>query len=60
MRVLTVPDAATTIINGSMPTSFDDGHTPRFWVLEFIIKVSLTVIDGEGLVVHHATNFSVL
>eukprot|EP00775_Hariotina_reticulata_P007230 gene7230-7443_t len=40
MRVLTVPGAATTIINGSMPSSFDDGHMPRFWVLEFIIKES--------------------
>lgn len=39
MRVLTVPDRGTTIINGSLPSGFDEGHNPRFWVLEFIAKV---------------------
>lgn len=40
MRVLTVPDASTTIINGALPSGFDEGHNPRFWVLEFIAKVN--------------------
>jgi hypothetical protein len=39
MRVLTVPGRATTIINGALPSGFEEGHQPRFWVLEFIIKV---------------------
>lgn len=39
MRVLTVPRLATAIINGSLPSGFEDGHQPRFWVLEFILKV---------------------
>jgi hypothetical protein len=39
MRVLTVPGCGTTIINGSLPSGFDEGHNPRFWVLEFIAKV---------------------
>jgi hypothetical protein len=39
MRVLTVPGRATTIINGALPSGFEDSHQPRFWVLEFIIKV---------------------
>lgn len=40
MRVLTVPHVATTIINGALPSGFEEGHNPRFWVLEFIVKVS--------------------
>jgi hypothetical protein len=39
MRVLSVPGCATTIINGALPSGFEEGHQPRFWVLEFIIKV---------------------
>jgi hypothetical protein len=38
MRVLTVPQVATTIINGALPSGFEESHQPRFWVLEFIIK----------------------
>lgn len=38
MRVLTVPGRATTIINSALPSGFEEGHQPRFWVLEFIIK----------------------
>jgi hypothetical protein len=30
----------TTIYNqGTLPSSFEEGYQPRFWVLEFIIKV---------------------
>eukprot|EP00878_Enallax_costatus_P001749 GHUV01001905.1.p1 GENE.GHUV01001905.1~~GHUV01001905.1.p1 ORF type:complete len:466 (+),score=104.33 GHUV01001905.1:323-1720(+) len=38
MCVLTVPHTATTIINGALPSGFEESHQPRFWVLEFIIK----------------------
>jgi hypothetical protein len=49
MRVLTVPGRATTIINGALPSGFEESHQPRFWVLEFIIKVREMVQDYKFL-----------
>ena len=40
MKVLSVPHKAATIINGSLPSGFEEDHVPRFWVLEFIARVS--------------------
>lgn len=46
MRVLTVPHVATTIINGALPSGFEESHQPRFWVLEFIIKVLSLLVNA--------------
>jgi len=40
MKVLSVPHQAATIINGSLPSGFEEDHAPRFWVLEFIARES--------------------
>eukprot|EP00877_Chromochloris_zofingiensis_P011790 jgi/Chrzof1/6865/Cz02g01120.t1 len=38
LRVLCVPDHAADVLNGALPSSFQEGHQPQMWVLEYNFK----------------------
>jgi hypothetical protein len=46
IKALSVAGQAAAIVNGSLPSGFEEGHVPPLWVLELIIKVGPAAVHG--------------